>query len=69
MQKFVLTATLDGKTSRRSLYCIDEEKAIFDASFAVMNLAPKNRLWAKGKIVLKNAAKEEIAVMDAKEGA
>lgn len=63
---YTLTATLPGSSKRPSRIKFEaphDERAIFEASFLVMERAYNNPIWAKGYVKLVNQAGEILAEM------
>lgn len=66
MNKYKLTAVRGGTTRVIRFEAPHDERAIFEASFLVMERAYNNPIWAKGSIELTNKAGEVLAEMAAK---
>ena len=63
---YTLTATLDGKVLKSVITADDDNEAIFEGSFRVLDLASDNETWARGRIELRDHKGNLLKEMAAK---
>lgn len=63
---YTLTATLGGKVLKSAFAADDDNAAIFEGSFRVLDLASDNETWAKGRIELRDYKGNLLKEMAAK---
>ena len=68
MNSYTLTATLSNNTNRKTIWARDEQTAMMDAIWHIMDRAHKNKqsAWALGAIKLVDAEGKVISTMEAK---
>lgn len=68
MNSYTLTATLNRNTNRKTIWAKDEQSAMLDAIWHIMDRAYKNKqsAWALGAIKLVDAEGKVISTMEAK---
>lgn len=64
--KYPLTAKLNQKTLVTSVYADNDEQALIEASFRVIDLATNNQIWAEGEITLSSPEGKVLETMPTK---
>ena len=56
MNTYKLTAIRNGVTRSKTIYAIDDNQAIFEAVFEILDKATRSEIWANGRIELRDEA-------------